>query len=248
MRMELEVDYEVVTISCLRCGHVNIYNKADDLDDRDDVAGIERPCQNPNCPEIIRIPMETANPPYELFLFDAGWYRRRKRHMQAVAMLAQAFEMFFALGVEVMLIHHPWNATGRTDQATAEDLASRLFDKTQKFAYAKMCSLFINLAAQPRPNSFLEAEALLSRVEILASLSEANRAIEAVADSDLRMLLTQLRDLPLPSLRNRVLHKRAYRPRASEVDECLKPAHELTSQLWIRLELSESLRGDGLGA
>src|ERR1041385_1786483 len=241
--MELEVDYEVVTISCHRCGHVNIYNKADDLDDRDDVAGIERPCQNPDCPEIIRFPMETANPAYELFLFDAGWYRRRKRHMQAVAMLAQAFEMYFALGVEVMLIHHPWNATGRTDQAAAEDVASRLFGKTKKFAYPKMCNLFINLAARPRPSTFAEAEALLLRIETLASISEANRAIAAVADADIAALLTQLRDLPLPSLRNRVLHKRAYRPRAAEVDECLKPAHHLTSQLWIRLNLSESLRG-----
>lgn len=235
--MVIEVDYENATVSCRSCGHVNILNRATDLAGIDFIAGVERPCET--CAKPVRIPLENANPPYELFVFEAKQQRAVKRYMRAAGTLAQAFEMFFALVIDVIVLHHPWNAADETDEA-ATGLRDALYEVTEEYTYRRMRNVMINLALRDRPQTFETAHRVVQEIPAMTK-DLSNESIMSGAEPRLAALLLELKRLPVDSLRNRVIHKRAHRPTLEELDQCLEPAPRLLSDIWIALRLSDSL-------
>ena len=239
--MTIGAEYERLILPCHRCGTTNIINRASDLGDTGFAIGKELPCQNVECTATIRIGFETADPDYQLLIWEALRLRVEKRYMLAVTALAQAFEMFFALAVEVMLVHHIANFSTATVNEL-EYVSNLLFDTTKKYAYSQMRNLFIALAMKPRPTSSAEAEELIRKIPELVK-DHSDDLLRAIGDAELGGLLLRLKALTIGSLRNRVIHKRAYRPKVEELDESLDVATRLTGDLWIRLSLSRSLRG-----
>lgn len=243
--MDIGADYETITMPCHSCGEVNLYNRATDLRDLGKVVGKEFPCFT--CGKPVRISIEYGNPPYEMFIFDCYTFRAERRYMLAVSTLAQALEMFFALGVEILLFHHVRNADKDVTDEELGGLGDELFESTKTYTYFRMRNLLLNCAVQRlRPTSLAEARAVIARIPSLSD-EPSDSTLEAVTDSALKPLLVRLKALPIGTLRNWVIHKHAYRPNLDELNECLDPAHELTSQIWMHLKLSESLRGwDGV--
>jgi len=242
--MDIGAEYEILTVPCHVCGYTNIINRASDLGYTGFAIGRESPCQNPECASTVRVTLETANPDYEQMIWEARGLRAEKRYMLAVGVLAQAFEMFFALAVRVMIVHHLANFSNSTDD-DLKRLDDELFEVTKKYAYGRMRNLFISLALMPRPSSLEEARHLIApdRISCLCQ-SHADQELQATADPQLRRLLVELKALSIGDLRNQVVHKHAYRPTLEELNESLDPALRLTGDLWVKLDLSRSLRGD----
>ncbi|HEV7486105.1 MAG TPA: hypothetical protein VGQ65_10520 [Thermoanaerobaculia bacterium] len=242
--MDIGAEYEILTVPCHVCGHTNVINRASDLGYTGFAIGREQPCQNEECASTVRVTFETANPDYQQMICEAHGLRGEKRYMLAVGVLTQAFEMFFALSVEVMLVHHLANfSDSTTDELNL--LNDELFDATKKYTYSRMRNLFISLALMNRPASVAEARELISpdRISRL-SKDPSNETLRSTDDPQLAALLIHLKTLTIGDLRNRVVHKRAYRPRLDELNEALDPATRLTGDLWVKLDLSRSLRGD----
>jgi len=238
--MDIDADYERLTVPCHSCGHTNVLSRANDVGHTRFAIGEENTCES--CGGPIRVTLETASPDYQLLQSEARGLRAEKRYMLAVAALAQSFEMFFALAIRVMLVRHVANFGG-ADQNEVENLDDMLYKTTQRFTYTKMRNMFINLALRPRPLSITEAAAFVHNAENLAK-EPTDNAIRSAHDTELGEILLRLKRLQIGSLRNRVVHKHAYRPRLEELNESLDPARQLTDQLWIRLDLTRSLIGD----
>jgi hypothetical protein len=242
--MDIAAEYERLTVPCHVCGHSNIINRAADLGYTGFAIGRETSCENPECTSTVRVTLETANPDYEQMMWEAYGLRAEKRYMLAVAVLAQAFEMFFALAVRVMLVHHVANFSNSTDDEVRR-LDETLFEATKKYTYGRMRNLFTSLALRPRPASLKEAQQLISRDKISGLCErQTDEALRTIADQHLGALLLQLDGLSIGDLRNQVVHKHAYRPTLDELNESLDSAIHLTGDLWIKLDLSRSLRGD----
>jgi len=229
--MEIGADYERVIVLCHRCEHTNVFNRATDLGHTGFAIGTERPCEK--CGQPVRVTFEAASPAYQLLIRDAYEMRSEKRYMLAVAAVAQSFEMFFALAVEIMVVHHVAHFGSAADDEI-EQLANELFNRTKSFTYSKMRNLFTNVALIARPANVAEAASIIASVNKLAK-DPSDATIERTAVGKLIPHLLQLKQLPLGSLRNMVVHKYAYRPLLEEVDRCLDPARALTDDLWITL-------------
>jgi len=240
--MDIGAEYERLIVPCHECGRTNIISRSSDLSDTGFAIGKELPCQNPHCEANVRVSLEAADPDYQLMIWEATRLRGEKRYMLAVAALAQAFEMFFALAVEVMLIHHVANFGNATEDELTK-LAGDVYEATERFTYWKMRNLFISVAVRPRPSSVSEAAQIIGNISALAK-ERSDTELSSSGDPRLTELLFRLMALTIGNLRNRVVHKIAYRPRVQELNESLGQATRLTGELWVTLELSRSLRGD----
>jgi hypothetical protein len=237
--MILEVDYENARISCRGCDHVNIFNRATDLPGRNFISGAELPCRE--CGQAVRIPVDNANPAYELFIFAAYRLESERRYMQAVAAVAQAYEMFFGLAADAILLWHPYHNTALASVPELNETGELLFETTKTWNYRKMRNFFIRLALAARPSSFAESRVIIGQA--LALSSDPDDAALDQAPINIATLLHQLKDYPVDTLRNRVLHKRAYRPTEQEATAVIAPANKLLGELWVALDLSSAMRG-----
>ena len=239
--MDIGAEYERLIVPCHVCGRTNVVNRASDLGETGFAIGRELLCQNPDCKGTVRVTFETANPDYQNMIWEARRLRAEKRYMLAVAALTQAFEMFFALGTEVMLVHHVANFASATDEQVTE-LIEELFKATRTHTYARMRNLFISLALKNRPSSVAEAR-LFIREAKTPPKELTDEAITMSTGEELAKLLLRLNHLSIGTLRNRVIHKYAYRPTLPELNESLDQATRLTGDLWVNLNLSTSLCG-----
>jgi hypothetical protein len=72
-----------------------------------------------------------------------------------------------------------------------------------------------------RPRTLDESEIAIARIRgDNLGQRPAKARVDALPDSSVRVVLLQLQDLRIGDLRNRVVHKDAYRPHRWEVEEC----------------------------
>lgn len=217
----VEPNYETVSATCDHCQALCIFNRVDDFTDTMPISGRRVACWQ--CSKDFWIKGDTINTPYQFLIDDARDHFRRKRYMPAIASLAQAWEVFFASCAVSTYVFRPFFAEASVDRDIDElnGLYQELFETIKSFTWFPLRNLVLNmLLTEPWPVTVAETRA---QIKLLKSFGNAPspKQIAAVAEGRRRETLEHLNELTIGTLRNRVVHKNAYRPTRAEVEPCL---------------------------
>jgi hypothetical protein len=235
---DTETTYENFIAVCPVCGHRNVFNRASDLCTFEPIAFKTVVCQNTPCRNKFNINGDLINPAHQALLFDCHDLLSAKQYMHAVLSITQAYEVFFSHYLRIELLYRPYAMEGSDDLPALNLLAEQLYESVQSFTFEPMRRLFLALAVQPmRFRSLAESEAwiktILSSPRGVAKVSDEQ--IDALGEPQLRDRLRDLAAVQINGLRNRVVHKDAYRPTRDEAQAALNEAervlHALTSLL-----------------
>lgn len=238
--------YENFVAECPWCRSENIFNRASDLKTFEPIDGREVSCQSADCGKPFRILGDSVNNPHEMFIFDCYELLERKHYMNAVLSLAQAYEMFFSLFFRVELLYKPFVADPDQDLSELNALAEALQNRTSDHTFRRMRALFLqHVVSPPTLRSLADAGAAVAALPD-RPVDPKDTAIDNLGDSKLVHLLKGLKATTINTLRNRVVHKQAYRPRREEVEAALQEARSilfpLTSHLGLHDEINWYMR------
>jgi hypothetical protein len=167
---------------------------------------------------------DAIDPAYELLLFDAEEHMRAKHYILCVTSLAQAWEMFFATFVYSNYLYRPFHHTVRHAEIRErfEGLAEQLGGAIWNFTFDQLRNVLVNTIVEGvRPRTLDESEVAIARIkDDNFDHRPAKARVDALPNSSVRAVLLQLQGLRIGDLRNRVVHKDAYRPHRWEVEEC----------------------------
>jgi hypothetical protein len=233
--------YENVVAECPSCGRENIFNRASDLRTFEPIAGRDIFCQAADCGKPFRIVGDSVNSAHEMLVFDCYELLERKHYMKAVLSLAQAYELFFSLFFRVEFLYRPFGADSDQELADLNQLSEALHEKLKEHTFAPMRALFLqNMVSRPQPKSLAEAAALVAALPDHPG-DPKDAAIDGVADAKMVPLLKALKATSINSLRNRVVHKQAYRPTREEAKDALEEARSILFPLTSRLDLHDEI-------
>ncbi len=225
-----KADFEIIVVTCEHCGNECVYNRREDfINNIGPYAGEDVICRH--CRREFRIMGDTINPTYELFIFAAREYFRGKRYMLGAASMGQAWELFFSTFAGGHYLYRPFflSSAGRRDLDRLNSLQSKLDQVLHKYTFYPLRNLVVNSIVQAVAPQTLDEAALA--IDRIASAEMGNNPspsdISPVADLDTNHVLVGLLGLSIGELRNRVLHRRAYRPLRAEVERCLDDEVEL---------------------
>lgn len=209
----ISATYENVSAVCEYCGYKNLYNRATDLPTREPISGLDVICQNKACKKIFRIYGDTINPAFEMLVFDCSELYTLKHYASCIVNLTQAWETFFANYLRVKLVYKSYHQDEDLDKLN-ENLA-KLYDLSKRWTFGLLRNIFINMCIDP--------------VESIAALAEKYPHLKVVptrealshVSTDIAELIKTLYDSEIGELRNKIVHKHAYRPHKNEVDKYL---------------------------
>lgn len=215
-------DYETVTARCDECGSLCVFNRVDDIGHPGPYDGCDVTCLV--CGASFWIYGDVINPAYQFFIFASDEHMRRKHYMLSVTSLAQAWEMFFEAFVYSNYLYRPFCSNERYpgDLKQANRLGALLGDAIQKFTFDPLRNVLVNTIVEGvHPVTLDDSETAVPRItDDDFRRRPAKTRVEAFPDPAVRDLLLRLQDLRINELRNKVVHKGAYRPRRAEVEEC----------------------------
>ena len=229
--------YENFVAECPWCGRENIFNRASDLHSVEPIAGLDVSCLGADCGKPFRLTGDSVNGPHEMLIFDCYELLERKHYMNAVLSIAQAYEVFFSLFFRVELLYKPFGADPDEDVDELNVVSEALQEKVKEHTFARMRALFLqHIVARPVPRNLAEAAALIAAFPDRPG-DPKDASIDGVADAKLAPLLKALKATTIHTLRNRVVHKQAYRPTRAEVDAALEEARSILFRLTSHLQL-----------
>ena len=217
-------DYETVSLTCDHCGKECVFNRREDFAHVGPYAGEDVDC--PNCLRRFRLIGDTINEPYELFLFAARECFSGKRYMQAVASMAQAWEMFFAAFASTRYLYQPFFSTSerQRDLDRLNALRAQMDHELRRFTFWSLRNLLINTVVRAvAPKTLDEAAAAIDEIGSSGIGNDPpSSVLTSLVDDETQEILKNLQTLTIGQLRNRVLHRLAYRPLRTEVEHCLE--------------------------
>lgn len=216
-------DYETIIAQCDECGSLCVLNRVDDIGDPGPYdSGCYVGCTE--CGRPFWVYGDAMDPAYELLLMDAEEHMRAKHYIPCVTSLAQAWEMFFTTFVYSNYLYRPLHQDMRHPGARErfESLARQLRDAIWDFTFDQLRNVLVNTVVEGvRPRTPDECEVAIARItDDGFGRRPAQAHVDALSDSSVRAVLLELENLQIGALRNRVVHKDAYRPRRWEVEEC----------------------------
>ncbi|HLX13493.1 MAG TPA: hypothetical protein VKS81_11830, partial [Bacteroidota bacterium] len=207
------------------------------------ISSLEVTCQNESCGKPFRIVGDWINPSYEMLIYDCYHLIQEKRYCYSILNLAQSFEVFFSTYLRVELLYKPFrrereafhqdsNRDRSDPQIQFNALSNLLFDKTKLYSYSKMRNIFVNLilSRETIPN-FETSEKIISKISSLAKSEVADEEIDRFDSNRIGGLLKRLREPNVIELRNKVVHKYAYRPTLKEVEDSLAETQDIVRPL-----------------
>lgn len=145
--------------------------------------------------------------------------------MLAVATLAQAWELFFAMFADAWFLYRPFFSSGKSapDVARLNHLQKEMDDTLQHCTFAPLRNLVINtVACEKAPQTLDDAELAVKRIKSQGLCNDKPLSVMSFAgDPGTKDILQALLHLGIGKLRNDVLHHQAYRPLRVEVERCL---------------------------
>ena len=238
---EKRTSYENFAAVCPCCGKCSIFNRVSDLKECDPIAFKTVQCLSPSCSKPFNINGDSVNAAHEMLVFDCHELLRQKHYMNCIITLAQAHEVFFSLFLRVELLYKPFAKDDGRDIDRLNRLSEQLAEKVKNHTFAPMRALFLRqLVSGPRLASLSEAEAAILRLPERPT-DPADSDLEKVGDPALVDLLKALKRTTIHEVRNRVVHKRAYRPSRDEAKSAFKSARKLLFPLTHRLGLHDEI-------
>jgi hypothetical protein len=239
--LEPNPTYENFVGKCPRCLVKNIFNRASDLETLEAIDSRVVTCQNPQCGKQFNITADVINPAHEMLVFDCYDLISQKHYMQCVLSLAQAYEVFFSLYLRVELLYKPYAADSEGDFDRLDALKKKLYQQVERYTFVPMRNLFLRqVLSSSRPRTLDGAESAIGALSY--SVSEPDDSeLGAVTDVQLLELLRALKASKINELRNRVVHKEAYRPTLTEVEPALEEAEKILFPLSHNLDLIDDV-------
>lgn len=233
--------YENVIAECPWCGNECIFNRRSDLRTSEPIGGLNTSCLHETCGKPFRLVGDTVNERHEMLIYDCYDLMTRKQYMACILNLAQAYEIFFSLFLRVEILYKPFGANPDHDIAELNRLSDALTDAIREHAFCSMRALFLRHIVEQRPPATLAESANLIAAMPGRPGNPKDSSIEGLSDRELIPLLKAVKATTIHTLRNRVVHKRAYRPSREEVEESLKEARSVLLPLTYRLDLHDDI-------
>jgi len=223
---ETKSTYENFIAVCPHCQYKNIFNRVTDLNDVHPISYKEVRCSSENCKRNFNINGDLISPVYKKLIFDCYSLMKEKRYSYCILNLAQSFEVFFSLYLRVELLYKPF-ATERDNLEKLNRLSSLLFETVQNFAYAKTRNIFIRTVLTDQSiGNFNDSEVFIAGIDNLKT-EPPDSLINGERNEKLRSLLMKLKYSEVPRLRNKVVHKQAYRPTLPEVETAMEETRKI---------------------
>jgi hypothetical protein len=233
--------YENFVADCPSCAKESIFNRASDLHTFEPIAGRDVSCQSGDCRKPFRIVGDSVNNAHEMLIFDCYELIERKHYMNCILSLAQAYEVFFSLFFRVELLYKPFGSDPDQELADLNHLSKELQKKIEEHTFARMRALFLShIVAGYSPKNLAEAHSVVSALPNRPR-DPKDAAIESLSDAELVSLLKALKVVSIHTLRNQVVHKRAYRPTREQVDAALEETRSILFPLTSRLRLYDEI-------
>lgn len=219
--------YENLVAECPSCGHECIFNRASDLRTFTPIAGRNVFCLSETCGKPFRLSGDRVNERHEMLILDCQKLLEQKSYMNAILSIAIAYEIFFSLFMRVELCYKPFAGSPNADIADLNRLLNQLEEKIKKHSFVCMRALFLKHITEKR-----RSPSLCKAGNTIAALPDdpkdpKDKAIEAMNDPKLISFLKTLKSTSINTLRNRVVHKHAYRPCREEVETDLQEAESI---------------------
>jgi len=233
--------YENFVAQCPWCEQESIFNRATDLKDLSPIAFRTVSCLNPACAKPFNINGDSLNSAHEMLVFDCYELLQLKHYMNCILTLAQAYEVFFSLFLRVELLYKPFAHDMGKDINHLSRLTEQFSENVKERTFAPMRALFLRQFIDgPRPANLAEAEAAIAGLEDHPS-NPKDAELEALGDRQLVVLLKAVKRTAINILRNRVVHKQAYRPTREEAEAALQEARSLLFPLTNCLGLYDDI-------
>jgi hypothetical protein len=203
------------------------------------IAGRDVECLE--CGEPFRIVSDSVNEAYEMFLSECSELRDRKHYSACILSVAQAYEVFFGLFFRVELLYKPFGADSNRCLEDLNRVAQILHDRLKDHGFARLRALFLQHAvARHSPKSIAEAETLLAGMPCRPG-DPKNADIEALPDQKLVPHLKAIKNTEVHTLRNQVVHQRAYRPTRQEAEKAIEEAQSILFPLGAYFDLHDEI-------
>ncbi len=233
--------YENVIAQCPWCSAENIFNRASDLMTFEPIAGRDVSCQSAGCGKPFRIVGDSVNGPHEMLIFDCYELLERKHYMNCLLSLAQAYEVFFSLFFRVELLYKPFGANPDHDVAQLNVVSEAIQERIKEYTFVRMRALFLrHIVSGAAPKDLSEAATAIAAFPDRPG-DPKDAAIEGLSDAKLVQLLKALKATTIHTVRNRVVHKQAYRPTRDEVTGALNESRSILLPLTSHLQLYDDI-------
>ena len=233
--------YENIAACCPWCGKESVFNRATDLKDVAPIAFRTVACRNPSCGKAFNINGDSVNSAHEMLVFDCHELLEAKHYMSCVLTLAQAFEVFFGLFLRVRFLYRPFAIGDHRDIEYMNRLSEQLARRVERHGFSHMRALFLTqLVHGTPPANLTEAEAAIAALPDLPG-DPSDAELDVLEDAHLASLLKAVKGTTIGTLRNRVVHKHAYRPTLDEVEKALEEARALLFTLGAELDLVDDI-------
>lgn len=233
---EKRSDYENFYALCPYCEYENIFNRVSDLESIEPITYRQVQCQNTECRHDFKVNGDLANAAFEMLIYDCYDLYRKKKYSYCILNLAQSCEVFFSLYIYITLAYKPFN---REENSTNElnRLISKIYEETKKYSYIKMQNIILNLLVEDiHPSNIENSLEIINNISNYASQPSRNK-IEGIEDEELKTMLLELMDVNISSLRNKVVHKFAYRPSEKEASDSIEEIRRIILNLSRKLEI-----------
>jgi len=225
-------DYETFTVRCDHCQACTLFNRVE-VGRFTELDSTYLNC--PACGCSFWVTGDIANPPYELFIWDADRHFAEKRYMLSITSLCLAWEVFMATLARTTYLDRPYfnSLPDLVDDELQKELADLFNRVTRKFTFFPLRNLVINtILHKVAPTTQKDARAAILQIESQGFGNDvAPERIGAIEKKETRELLLALHAVTVGTLRNKVLHQNAYRPLAGEANYCRETEVVLLYQL-----------------
>jgi hypothetical protein len=230
--------YENFVAECPSCGEESIFNRASDLRSFEPIAGRDVTCLNVDCGKPFRIVGDSINNGYEMLINDCYELIERKHYMNCIINLTTAYEMFFSLFFRVELLFKPFAADPNHDLDEVKRLAEKIKKKIKKYTFVDMRGLFLQHILNARsPKNWADSEVMIEAMQKGVKVKTAD--IKTLGDRKLETLLKKIKEDNINTLRNRIVHKEAYRPEREDAKLALENTNDILSRLQDYFQLHD---------
>jgi hypothetical protein len=225
--IQKETNYENFTAICPICGFRNIYNRVSDLEDEEPIDFKTVECLNDQCQKSFNINGDHIDPAFKMLIMDCYNLKQDKRYCYCILNLAQAYELFFSLYLQIELLFKPFRRESDRDIERLNTISDLLYENTKRYTFITMRNIFINRVLLGEDLSSLsEAEHRINQLKS-AIREPPDTDIANIADRNLSQLLQALKATRIKEVRNKVVHKHAYRPKLAEVEALLEETRSM---------------------
>ena len=232
--------YENVVSECPWCRCECIFNRASDLRTFEPIFGRDVSCMG--CDKLFRLISDSVNERHEQLLFDCDELLERKQYMNCIISVTQSYEMFFGLYLRVAFLYRPfssdWNAASLNHM---NQVSEQLRKKVRKCAFWDMRAIFLRQVTAPSPPvNLVEAAEIIKTLDCKSPCPKEGD-LRAVSDTKVANLLINLKKTTVNTLRNKVVHKIAYRPTRAKAENAVEEARSILLPLTNCLDLHDDV-------